>query len=77
MHNENRFIDTSRSQHMAYMGVNATKMSEAIRLLFAVQIVTFIFLCSGTEKQEDDDDLIFEDFARMRLKGEHVDATEA
>ena len=36
-----------------------------------------MFLYSGTERQEDDDDLIFEDFARMRLKGEHVDATEA
>ncbi|CAB4017647.1 beta-arrestin-1 isoform X3, partial [Paramuricea clavata] len=35
------------------------------------------FDTSGTEKQEDDDDLIFEDFARMRLKGEHMDTTEA
>ncbi|XP_028401727.1 beta-arrestin-1-like [Dendronephthya gigantea] len=35
------------------------------------------FDTSGTEKHDDDDDLIFEDFARMRLKGEHTDATEA
>lgn len=34
------------------------------------------FDTSGTEKH-DDDDLIFEDFARMRLKGEHVDSAEA
>ena len=32
---------------------------------------------SGTEKQDDDDDLIFEDFARMRLKGEHTETTDA
>ncbi|XP_046853374.1 beta-arrestin-1-like [Xenia sp. Carnegie-2017] len=35
------------------------------------------FDTNGVEKQDDDDDLIFEDFARMRLKGEHGDTTEA
>lgn len=36
-----------------------------------------VFYSSGPDKNEDDD-LIFEDFARLRLKGgEHLDSADA
>ena len=41
-----------------------------------IHISSFSLTNSGTEKQ-DDDDLVFEDFARMRLKGDHTESADA
>ena len=40
-------------------------------IAFRIFTVEFVSLNSGSEKTEHDDDLIFEEFARMRVRGEH------
>ena len=45
--------------------------------MYKIQIIVF-FVNSGPEKMVEDDDLIFEDFARLRLKGtENLEGAEA
>ena len=48
-------------------------LAQNLLLLSAFRIFTveFVSLNSGSEKTEHDDDLIFEEFARMRVRGEH------